>query len=81
MELRDLLSITFEREYSCNEGNLTWKIINSEVSEPSGLFGPISDSKQSFHFVAICLNTVMRHDHFKDNQSIKSINQSIKQLT
>ena len=61
MELRDLLSITFEREYSCNEGNLTWKIINREVSEPSGLFALISDSKQSFHFVAICLNTVMRH--------------------
>ena len=41
---RDLLSNTFEREYSCNEGNLTWKIINREVSEPSGLFGLISDT-------------------------------------
>ena len=41
---RDLLGNTFEREYSCNEGNLTWKIINREVSEPGGLFGLISDN-------------------------------------
>ena len=41
---RSVEQYVFEREYSCNEGNLTWKIINREVSEPSGLFGLISDS-------------------------------------
>ena len=35
-------AIRFEREYSCNEGNLNWKIINREVSEPSGLVGLFS---------------------------------------
>ena len=35
---------TFEREYICNEENLTWKIINREVSESSGLVGLISDN-------------------------------------
>ena len=38
-------AIRFEREYSCNEGNLTWKIINHEVSEPNGLVGLITDNK------------------------------------
>ena len=39
---------TFERECICNEGNLTWKIINREVSEPSGLAGLISAGKEMF---------------------------------
>ena len=47
-------AIRFEREYSCNEGNLTWKIINRELSEPSGLAGLISDT-------ANCTTSV---DHF-----------------
>ena len=37
----------FEREYSCNEGNQTWKIINSKLSEPSGLVGLISNTIKS----------------------------------
>ena len=43
IRVRDLLSNTFEREYSCNKGNPSWKILNREVSEPSGLVGLISD--------------------------------------
>ena len=41
IRVRDLLSNTFEREY--NKGNLSWKIINREVSEPSELVGLVSD--------------------------------------
>ena len=43
IRVRDLLSNTFEREYSCNKGNLSWEIINREVSEPSELVGLVSD--------------------------------------